>query len=407
MRPLWSRGRLFLLSAVLLLLLAGYGAPSASAVTPGPTVSPSPEPAPVTVTMVAGGDVIPHAELMAGASVGKEAWDFVPIFDPVAEIIAEADYAFCTLETPVCWPYDFYPQFSSPEDLPRDLRDVGFDMFCLASNHCCDRRYRGIVSTLDTLDRLGVDHTGIYRTREERDQDRGLLFTEVNGIRFAFLNYTDSTNQYRMPGQEYVVKTFYADFWNKVPRELLYEDIEQDILYARESGADILIAVCHWGKEFSLEPMEYQRELADFMLQRGVDIIIGSHPHVPECAESRVIVGEDGTERTGYVFYSLGNFISAMANPAGEITPLVEMRFQRDPLTEDVTIEDVSYRPLYRVWDKGSAQPFRLVDMDDVSGAWSAGTAPGWMSGWHFDAISQAREQLLSIVGEELYAGKN
>ncbi len=396
--------------AAVLVSPAGPGGPAAAAVSPGPAASytpvpsPTPSPEPIRVDMIACGDVIPHRELMESAARGDD-WDLVPIFSPITEAIQAADYAFCTLETPVCWPYDYYPQFSAPEALPRDLRDVGFDMFCLASNHCCDRRYRGIVSTIDACEALGVDHTGTYRTQEERDELRGLLLRDIKGIRFAFLDYTSMTNQYSMPGQHYTVKTLFEDFWSIHPQTLLYDDIALDIETAKDAGADVIIAVCHWGREFQLLPEAYQTEVAEFMLRHGVDIIIGSHPHVPQSAMTMTVAAPDGAERTGYVFYSLGNFLSAMANPAGDITPLVDMRFEKDPVTGVTEIVSVSYRPLFRLWDKKAPLPFLLADADAALAAWDRGEAPEWMNETTFSLLSAARSQLLSIVGEELYGG--
>ena len=361
---------------------------------PVPAVSEGPD----TVTLVCCGDVIPHYEVMEAARQGTD-WDLRPVFEPVADLIAGADYAFCTLESPIAEPLSYYPQFSAPEALPRDLMAVGFDMFCLASNHICDRRFRGICSTLDALDRLGADHTGIYRSPEERAEQRGVLIREIGGITFAFLDYTSTTNQYRMEGQEFAVRTLYADFWSTAPRMLLDEDITLDIQTAKAAGADVILAVCHWGTEFHTVPDAAQQELADFMIGQGVDVILGSHPHVPQTAERRTVTGPDGTERTGVVFFSMGNFLSAMTNDAGDVTPLVELEFHRDPDIGKPELLRAEYRPLYRCWDKHSPEPFHLVDTDRIR----AGELPGWADEGLIQKAEAKRERLLAIVGQELY----
>lgn len=391
-----GRARRFLSCAVFLmvLLLIAMAGGRVSAASPS------------SVTIVACGDIVPHWEVAEDARVGSD-WDFVPIFSEIRDRISGADYAFCTLESAVAGePYSYYPRFNAPEALLRDLKTVGFDLICLASNHGCDKGFPGIVKTIDACERQGLDHTGTYRTAEERADRRGILFRELNGITFAFLDYTSITNQYRMTGQEWSIRTLFSDFWAKNPRNLLYDEVEKDIREAREGGADVVIAVCHWGKEYQLRQAAYQTEMAEFMISHGVDILIGSHPHVPQPAETLTVSGEDGEERTGYVFYSLGNFLSSMTNPAGDITPLVEMRFEKDPRTGDVSIADVSYSPLYRLWQKGEARQFLLADVDAALSAWDAGQAPPWMYAGHCEALNSARAKLLSIVGEELCAQK-
>ncbi len=351
--------------------------------------------------ILACGDLIPHYEIYADTKV-PGGLDLLPLLGDVPERVAAADYAFCTLETTIGTSYSFYPQFCAPEEYVRDLKTAGFDLLCLASNHCCDRKYPGIVSTVDACEKYGIDHTGVYRTQEERDADRGLLFKEINGIRFAFLDYTYGTNKYRMAGQEWAVRTFYTDFWSASPMVPDLDGIREDVAYAREQGAEIVLVVAHWGIEYQTRPNASQRELAEFLIREGADVIIGSHPHVPQSAEVLHVQTEDGTERTGWVFYSLGNFLSSMTNQAGDVTPMVEMTFDRDPASGAVSLTYIDWTPLYRVTDRRGDPAYRLVDAGEVLSAYDAGNAPAWFSPYQAGLTAKARALLLSIVGTEI-----
>ena len=364
---------------------------------------------PLTATIVACGDIVPHYEVVTDARTG-DGFDFTRWFGPeVIREISGADYAFCTLESAVRPGIDlrYYPQFNTAEELLRDLKAVGFDMICLASNHCADMLFDGIVDTIDACERQGLDHTGTYRTWEERESDRGILFRDINGIRFAILDYTTITNQYTLPDHEWAVSSFYEDYWSLDPQINRYDEIAADIRMAREK-ADIVLAVCHWGMEFHLEPVEHQHRWADFLLKNGVDIIIGSHPHVPEPAESRLITQPDGTQRRAYIFYSLGNFFSGMINPAGDITPCVRMSFEKDPESGRTEIVSVDYSPLYRaILPYGADRAYQIWDMDRAIAAWDAGESGGReMTDYMYGMTVSCREQLLDIVGTELYAGR-
>ena len=43
---------------------------------------------------------------------------------------------------------------------------------------------------------------------------------------------------------------------------------------------DVIIVSMHWGVEYTHTPTAYQKDMAQFLADQGVDIIIGSHPHV-------------------------------------------------------------------------------------------------------------------------------
>ena len=165
--------------------------------------------------------------------------------------------------------------------------------------------------------------------------------------------------------------------------------------------------MCHWGTEYRVKPVEHQELLADFLLENGVDIIIGSHPHVPQPAESRIITEPDGTERRAYIFYSLGNFLTGMDNPAGDVMPCVHMSFSKDPFSGETEIVSVEYTPFYRATlPRGGDRTYQVWNMDKSIASWEAGEADiALMPEFLYKKTLSRRTQLLEIVGTELYAG--
>lgn len=163
-----------------------------------------------------------------------------------------------------------------------------------------DKGESGVISTLDTLDEIGISHTGTYRSEEEQDT---ILVKDVNGIKIAFLSFTYGTNGITIPsGKEYLV--------NLIDEELILEQIE----LAKQEEVDIICASMHWGVEYSQTQSAEQEEWADFLFQNGVDIIIGNHAHVVEPMEKRTITLEDGTEKEVFVVYALRKFCIRAGN---------------------------------------------------------------------------------------------
>ena len=252
----------------------------------------------ITINLVAIGDVMCHSpNFTAAYDATTKTYDFSPFFTNVAKYIAEADIAIGNLETTFSGAargYSGYPQFNSPSELGIAIRDIGVDILSTANNHCMDKGATGVVSTLDALDEIGLNHIGTNRSKEEQDT---VLVKEVNGIKIAFLSFTYGTNGIPVPkGQEYLV--------NLIDKDLILEQIK----LAKEQEVDVICASMHWGIEYAQKQNKEQEEQADFLFKNGVDIIIGNHAHVIEPMEMRTVTLEDGTQKTGFVVYALRKF---------------------------------------------------------------------------------------------------
>lgn len=250
---------------------------------------------PSEVTLLFAGDAMQHQAQIDHALRGGT-FDYSSYFQHIQYEVSAADLAIVNLEVTLGGkPFRGYPMFSAPDELAVALRDAGFDVFLTANNHILDRSSRGVVRTLSVLDSLGVAHTGAFRDSAERRQSYPLL-VEVKGLRIALLNYTYDTNGIRP----------------KPSIEVNYIDtvrIKEDIAAARRQQPDLLIANMHWGVEYKLRQHKSQEQLAAWLVREGVDIVMGSHPHVIQPALT--LRDEAGAIRQ-VIVYSLGNLVSAM-----------------------------------------------------------------------------------------------
>ena len=247
-----------------------------------------------TVDMVFFGDAMQHQPQINAALQGDGTYDYSPCFRHVEEDIRAADFAVVNLECPLGGaPYTGYPCFSAPDSYAQQLFQSGFDLFLTANNHCLDRRDAGLRRTVSVLDSLGIPHIGTYVNAAAR-QNQMPFITTVNGVKIAMLDYTYGTNGITIQSDVVV---------DMIDRNIIVRDLQ----LARERGAQVLCVNLHWGIEYQLKPVEEQRALADFLVDQGVDLIIGGHPHVVEPMELRY---SDKHGKDVLIVYSLGNFIS-------------------------------------------------------------------------------------------------
>jgi len=248
------------------------------------------------VRLLFAGDAMQHQRQIDNAFRNGE-YDYSSYFRYIKDEIAKADLAIVNLEGPLGGkPYKGYPQFSMPDAFAAALKDAGFSVFLTANNHAADCYSRGINRTIDVLDSLGIIHTGTFKNASERELNYPLA-VEKNGIRMVFLNYTYDTNGI-IPDAPCIV--------NLIDTALIKEDIQK----AKRMNPDVLIAAMHWGQEYKLDPNATQEQITQFLIAHGVDLIIGSHPHVVEPSQ---IITDPVSNGRHLVVYSLGNFVSGMS----------------------------------------------------------------------------------------------
>lgn len=310
--------------------------------------------------MVFAGDIMAHGPQIKAALRSGGTYDFSPSFDSLRSVISSADLALGNLETTFAGkPYTGYPRFSAPDALATALRDAGFDVLTTSNNHSADRSRLGIVRTLDLLDSLGMAHTGSYRSAQER-AERTPLVCRVRGMRIAVLAYTYGTNGLPVPPPAIV---------DPIDTVLMARDLAR----VDSLGVDYTVVQIHWGNEYERTPSGMQRHLADWLHRRGVDAIIGSHPHVVQQSELLSRAG-----RESFVIYSMGNFISNQRTPAGVrggmlLSLTLERKSPEAPITTTPSYQWV----FVAKQDEAGRGRYCLLPVDLGQEAIPAGIAPG------------------------------
>ena len=206
--------------------------------------------------------------------------------------------------------------------------------------------------TVHALDSLGIPHLGTYADAAARTAALPMV-KDVNGFRIGFLNYTYGTNGITIQGDAVV---------DYIDRKVIYSDVEA----TRKAGAEIIVAAMHWGEEYTLLPVKAQKELADYLMSLGVDMVIGGHPHVVQPFEMRK---NPATGRNALVVYSLGNFISNMKTRDTRGGALAEVTLKRDNCGV-ATVSDARYHLVFTVPPSGGNRNFVVYPVDSVPAAW-------------------------------------
>lgn len=389
---------LVVLAIVIIVSLSVGGEPDVSAtpqatagVTPSaaPSATPSEQPdepsSTTTAAIAVGGDIVMHTGLNTEAYSSGE-YDYTPIFGVLPDLISNADYAVCSLVSTLAdgGTYTAYPLFRSPTSIADAISSVGFDLVNTATSHLADSYKDGIDSTLDALDAAGLNHVGTYRTQEERDSSGNRTMVDINGISVAFLAYTCDTNNVPVSGFEYAASICATDYLTG-GTEIDYELMDSDIAAAREAGAELVFVFMSWGTEFSTSPSDLQYEIADGLISAGADVIIGGHCRVPQPMEMRTVRLDDGTERTAFVCYSLGNLLSCQNDDYTDISAILNIEITRNDDTGETVVSGVSYRPIYMadLYDYGINDydwHYRVVDLHNAIAAWESGDDWGFMT---------------------------
>ena len=370
---------------LLLALLCALLLPAALAegIEPDPTLEP---PVPLRSARIrACGDLMVHKKQLQIAKQPDGSYDFHPQYALIADALSNADYTIANLETTIGQyenrPYSGFPLFNTPESLLDAVKDAGVDFLTLANNHMLDRYFEGMVRTVDNVEAWGFDHGGANRTPEEREQ---LNIVEVNGIRLGFLCYTEMTN-----GMEdwcnAAVKEYAVNYLRKA-------DIPAEVAALREAGADVVIAIPHWGPEYTRRPEAYIVTRGRKMIAAGVDVVLGSHPHMVQPVEFVEVQTDSGQTRRGLVAWSLGNFVDNMTKRYTDSGILLEFTIQEQ---QDGTfgIENVGAVPIY-CWKRDDAIQAlsSLKYLDEPPEGMSSGTT---------QRMRDSYAELVKLLGED------
>ncbi len=300
----------------------------------------------VTLTFV--GDIMVHTPQFKSARRADGSYDFKPWFQYVAAYFEGSDLMIGNLETTLTEKNDIsgYPSFHSPPQLAAALKAAGFDILGTANNHSLDNHLYGIETTLKILRSLGLHSTGTYL----HDEPARPLIVEQNDIKIGFIASTYGTNGIPLPQA-------YPHVVNHNKIELYREQIK----ILEDNQVDTIIAMVHWGNEYQRNPSQSQTEFAKQLAELGVDIIIGSHPHVVQ-PDSWI----DTPQNHCYVVYSLGNAISNQRKRYRDSGLAVSLTLHKTA-SEKATITKINYLPFWvDKHDENGQINYAMIPLDNT-----------------------------------------
>lgn len=265
----------------------------------------------------------------------EQGYDYLPMFRRIWGRLPDADYLVGNIETPVAGEQnDGYTHsrwcFNTPDAALDALKKTGFDLITLANNHAMDRKQAGVIATLDACDRVGLDHIGLYRTKEENE---AVFVREIGGIRVGFVNATYGTNAFAhhnflgenekhmikmtqpeetlegsihllLSGEEIEKQTraLYGETVDPVVTPYL-ERLKEDIQRTK-AQSDYVVMLLHSGGQLNPTPDAYTQMLVKKIWEYGADIIVGNHPH---------IIHPSTLDGDRFTAYCLGNIMCSEA----------------------------------------------------------------------------------------------
>lgn len=297
------------------------------------------------------GDNLIHQAIFSQYEMGVTDYDFNEDYALMKPYIEPADLSFINQET-ICAGEEFglshYPQFNGPTQILDAVANTGFDWLAASSNHSLDKGSDSLLAELNYLHENypDVSVTGAYRSEEESNQ---YIVREVNGIKVGLLGYTYGLNGIPLPeDMPWLV-------------ELIDEDQIQKDMEALSKISDVQIVSMHWGTEYHTEIEADQQALAQKMNEWGVEVIIGTHPHVIKPAE--IIQGE---KQDTLCYYSLGNFLSAQDTNEGMVGGMASFTLQYDFDTQKTSFKDVKFTPTVMYYDPAFTT-FKVMTIHDYS----------------------------------------
>ncbi|WNF20951.1 CapA family protein [Mesobacillus jeotgali] len=285
-----------------------------------------------TVKIGAIGDILIHDTVYEDAFMNP-GYDFKPMLSHVREYLLQPDLLLANQETLLGGEeigLSSYPMFNSPVEVGEALIDTGVDIVSNANNHSLDRSEKGVLASIKNMEAAGLPYVGSFKDEADK-QDLRIL--NNNGIKVSYLSYTYGTNGIPVPiGKDHLV--------NLIDREAMKAEIHR-----ARTESDIVVMSIHWGNEYQRFPTVDQKELAQFLVNEGVDIIFGHHPHVLQPMEW--LTAADG--RQAFVVYSLGNFLSGQMWDYKDIGGLATIEITKTitPDGDKIVLQNPEFLPTF------------------------------------------------------------
>lgn len=312
------------------------------------------EPEITTATVLAVGDNLVQPSLLASGQSESGAWNYDSVYDNLRSDIQAADIAIVNQETPFTADHNAVSgtaPYATPTEVGDALVNVGFNVVTSATALIDDNGTSMLDETLNywSSQQPDVALVGIHDSQSTAEPE----ITEINGIKIAFLNYTFPTYSSQSDSGQNMVDTFNTT------------EVAAAIQKARAS-ADCIIFSANWGKAEEPMPTEYEKEWANFLMEQGVDVVIGTNPNVLQPYGYLT----DDAGHNMLIYYSLGNFVTGQETLKQLLGGMASFTIQKTTEGDQTSIEiqDATLTPLvmHYSYDNKEYRPYKLSEYTDA-----------------------------------------
>lgn len=323
-------------------------------------------------TVIGVGDNLIHDSVYNEANklAGYNGYDFKPIISNIKEIVKNYDIGYYNQETILGGSeigLSSYPTFNSPYEVGEAMIDSGFNLVSLATNHTVDRGMNAVKNSCAYWNsKEKVMTAGSYCSNEEKEE---VKIATVNNITYTMLNYTYGTNGIPVY-DDYLVNVWPTnlDLGNPeidIKYQAYKENVKNDIEKVRDK-VDVLIVAMHWGVEYTHTPTVYEVDMANYLASLGVNVIIGTHPHVIQ-----PVTWIDNT----LVIYSLGNFLSSQYQNYSycsyykcTVGLMTSFKIEKDIKNDivNIKISNVENELIYNYYNQISWDGFKIIPFSNM-----------------------------------------
>ena len=314
------------------------------------------------IKMSAVGDILCSNQMLEDAyNENTKTYDFTQMFSNVSGFINDADIVMGTMETGIL--EGEYNDKIAPIEFAKAVKNSGVNLVTISHNHSLDNGVNGLKETRENLEKLDFDVVG-----DKIENANAVCIKEVKNTKIAFLTYTCfMDNQLAKSEEELNCVNMYSE-----------EQVKSDIEYAKENEAEYICVMIHWGDAISSTVSDEQRNIADFLVENGVNLIIGAHPSVVQPMEVRQNSDGDNV----FIAYSIGTYISTLSAEEARTELVLNIELRKSGKDGKVYLNKVDYTPIYMLDNGEGAKPrFELIDMKK--------TATGYMASGSAQSISR------------------
>lgn len=326
------------------------------------------------------GDILCGDEMLMDAKNKDNSYDFNSIFKNINPFIERSDLVIGTMETNFTnAQFSGYNKSNSPREFAMAVKKAGINVVSLAHNHALDYGINGLKDTKKYLQEMNYDVLG------DRLEENNILIKDVNGVKIAFLAYTYGVNEEQSKtSKELETVNIFSE-----------EQVKKDIEYAKQKS-DTICVLMHWGDMYSNEVSEGQRKIADFLVDNGVTLIIGTHPATVQPMEIR----QNKEEKNVLVAYSLGNFCSSIVEDNAKVELILNIELRKSGETGEVFLRKVDYTPLYML-DNGTASENRYEIIDMKNAAFQYASGKGTITRNTYNKLISGLDLLENVLKQE------